>query len=112
MRKVMSRSGIEGCGLQEYQKMQEAWKALQAARDHINLAIPELAARVFALRNISYLGHGFHYSNMEPCLGRLISLVNDDHGSLMTVREIVQRRIVMEARYEELVQKVNDAQQR
>lgn len=65
---------------------------------------------VFALREAAYQVYDSHYSGMEHCLGTLISMVNDgDYPT--TVRNFVQRRLVIEARYEELIEKVEDAEQ-
>ena len=45
-------------------------------RDEINKDIPNLASRVFNLRNKFYMGCGFHYS-LEYDLGRIISGLNN-----------------------------------
>lgn len=47
-----------------------------AWRKRVNKHFPKLAQRVFALRDKSYMGCGFHYS-MERQLGRLMACVND-----------------------------------
>ena len=105
----MSTNSIEDQELQEYHRIKGEGKCLQVVKDRINLVIPGLAARVFALRNIAYNGYGSHYSDMELCLGTLVSMVNDgDYPT--TVRDIIQRRLVIEARYQELVQKIEKAE--
>lgn len=38
--------------------------------------IPELAARVFALRKVKYWGYGFH-RDLETRLGKMLVLLND-----------------------------------
>jgi hypothetical protein len=45
-------------------------------RKRVNAHLPTLAARVFALRDKSYMGCGFHYG-LEKQLGSLIAWVND-----------------------------------
>ncbi len=50
-------------------------------RKRTNKGMPELAARVFALRSKGYVGCGFHWS-LEKSLGFLIGRLNDyDDGS-------------------------------
>jgi hypothetical protein len=55
---------------------QEKLNAFNDWRKEIGKGLPELANRVFALRNKGYTGCGFHWT-LEKDLGYIISVMND-----------------------------------
>lgn len=71
-----------------------AWRKRAAKR------LPELAARVFALRGRVYDGFGFHYA-MESNLGKVLADLND----FETPREVLQQ-VLSELMVEELYRDV------
>lgn len=50
-------------------------RAHNAWRRKVNVHLPAVAARVFALRAVPYMGSGYHYG-LEKTLGRLIAKMN------------------------------------
>lgn len=60
----------------------DVWKRHLEWRRSITKGLPEIAMRVFALREKMYRGCGFHYS-LERTLGRVIAFANtvDDEPS-------------------------------
>lgn len=70
--------------------------------------IPELASRVFALRNKPYMGCGFHY-DMEKRLGDVISRLNNvDY--YQNPNEIFMFRICTEVLLKALLKSVAEAE--
>jgi hypothetical protein len=51
-------------------------KEFREWRRRLNAGLPELAARIFALRGRTYSGCGFHYG-LECDLGQVLAAVND-----------------------------------
>lgn len=62
--------------IEKYQREQDDIRKWEAWRKRANKRMPELAARVFALREKGYPGCGFHYA-MEGQLGLLIHKICD-----------------------------------
>lgn len=60
----------------------DAWKRHLEWRRSIAKGLPEIAMRVFALREKMYRGSGYHYS-LERTLGKVIAFANtvDDEPS-------------------------------
>lgn len=75
-----------------------------AWRKEINKTLPELASRVFALRQGGYSGSGFHY-NMEKTLGRVIAMVNNYDDPLELHTPITDKVI-----YEGLIEDIQKAE--
>jgi len=74
------------------------------------MAMPELAARVFALRGKPYMGSGFHWS-MERSLGRAIASVNDYEGKVWHGKEAFANRLTAQICVESLFESVAKAEQ-
>ncbi len=75
-------------------------------------AMPGIAARVFALRNKSYAGYGFHYS-LEKLLGTCIRDLNDlENAEYYHVepRDVIAHRIVLRILVRELFSRVVEAE--
>ena len=75
-------------------------------------AMPGVAVRVFALRNKSYPGYGFHYG-MESSLGKCINWLNnlEDASMYHGDREnVIANRIVLKVIVEELFKRVAEAE--
>jgi len=70
--------------------------------------LPDLARRVFALRNSHYSGCGFHYS-LERLLGNVIASVMD-YERLATIgkeeKEKMAHSLISEVLYEELIDRL------
>lgn len=90
-------------------------------RKRTRRGLPELAMRVFALRDQPYMGSGFHYT-MEMELGWCISRLSDLTYSLVEYdmtdfadrkefrRRVVATRIVMQVRVRMLYERVVKAE--
>jgi len=82
----------------------------QWRRDHyewrkkVNPELPKLAARVFALRDKTYPGCGFHWS-LERLLGTVISNIND-YDKRLEPGDDVEESVL----YEELVERIEKAE--
>lgn len=70
-------------------------------RGRVVAKLPDLAARVFALRGKAYPGHGFHYY-MEARLGRVISGVTDPTRMPLGTQERIAERLILQIVVEEL----------
>ncbi|RYD40917.1 MAG: hypothetical protein EOP83_34625 [Verrucomicrobiaceae bacterium] len=82
----------------ERQQASERWRREQAK------LLPDLTRRVFALREVTYSGCGFHYA-LEASLGRLITGIMQ-YDSVLTVAE----RISLEIGIEMLIEKIGEAE--
>ena len=92
-----------------YQKhMDEIWLYKRWA-NRANNQIPNLASRIFALRNKNYLGCGFHYS-MERSLGIILAKLNNYDDCPPTSLYMMQHRIVMKVSLNQLFKDVVDAE--
>ena len=80
------------------------WREAEAKK------LPELAARVFALRGRMYYGCGFHWS-MECKLGTVIARLNDyDNGANYYGPEAMHYQIPLRVMVEELYERVDKAE--
>lgn len=75
-------------------------------RKGIAKKLPDLTSRVFALRDESYWGHGFHYS-LEFDLGQIISMANDYRRDYRDLFE----RISAEANYMAFLGRLTEIEQ-
>jgi len=66
-------------------------------RIRANKHLPELARRVFALRNVHYNGCGFHWG-MERTLGFLIWKMSDFDDCQIDPKDVLMRHIVLEVK--------------
>ena len=66
-------------------------------RIRANKHLPELARRVFALRNVHYNGCGFHWG-MERTLGFLIWKMSDFDDCPIDPKDVLMRHIVLEVK--------------
>ncbi|WP_432263488.1 hypothetical protein [Cupriavidus sp. TMH.W2] len=73
----------------------EAWRRRAARR------LPDLAARVFALSNKSYMGSGTHYA-LVGSLGRMIAEVGDPTRSPFERKERLAYRLITQIVFEGL----------
>ena len=81
-----------------------AWRKVKAK------AMPELAARVFALRGVRYAGSGFHWS-LEKCLGYCMGQLNDyDDHTLYYGPDAASNQIVLEVLIEGLEESIAKAE--
>ena len=80
------------------------WRSKQAKM------IPELAARIFALRNRFYMGCGFHWS-IEKRLGGIIHGLNDYDSDYYHTEEGLAKQIVLEVSIEALYKDVLKAEE-
>lgn len=83
-------------------------KAWQAFCKRINDDLPNLSARVFALSNKAYAGHGFHYE-MIRSLGKLMADVNN-HSTPRVGKERLAFRLIVEVCAESLYEDVAKAE--
>lgn len=74
-------------------------------RQSIAKKLPELANRVFALRDKMYMGCGFHWA-LEKELGYIISVMNDFDRSYRDMAD----RIIVEVRYDQFLEKLEKAE--
>lgn len=77
----------------------EESKAFEAWRDQMKDSLPELAKRVFALRDKFYTGCGFHYG-LECSLGRVIAGINNHDRNYYHLKEGMANRIALEVEVE------------
>lgn len=72
-----------------------------AWRRRVARNLPDLCARVFALRGKPYAGSGVHYS-MEHALGTVMRLVND-YSSRLDVANVIIDEVIVEELYRTIV---------
>lgn len=73
--------------------------------------LPKLCARVFALRTLSYMGCGFHWS-IERDLGIVIAQVNDyDDGRFYNTFEACVSQMVLQVKTQALYRTVKKAEE-
>ena len=89
--------------LDEYTSERQAVRKFNQWRKDMGKNLPDLATRVFDLRNKGYYGCGFHYA-LEGNLGCVISALKDFNGSYSNFA----KRIVVKVRYEELVHRLEE----
>jgi len=79
----------------------ELHERIDRERQEMRDAMPALAARVFALRNASYYGCGFHYA-MEARLGKLLAALNnfdtDIENAIHIIHKVSFRSLVADIR--------------
>jgi len=92
-----------------YQKhMAQIWLYERWAK-RANNQIPNLASRIFALRNKNYVGCVFHYS-IERSLGTILVKLNNYDDCPPTNLYMMQHRIVMKVSLNQLFEDVVNAE--
>ncbi|QRE77361.1 hypothetical protein [Methylobacterium aquaticum] len=79
--------------MRAYAAEEEARKAHSEWMDRLSKGLPELAARVFALRGELYMGCGFHWS-LESRLGRVITIATNVDADVWHGKNAFANRIV------------------
>jgi hypothetical protein len=79
---------------QDYFKQQGQRWIYEKWAKRANKQIPNLATRIFNLREKSYVGHGFHYG-IERRLGNIIAKLNDYDDCPREIIKIITHKIVM-----------------
>lgn len=96
--------------IDQIRRVKEQNDAFTEWRKKVAVELPDLAARIFALRDKGYPGCGFHWG-MEKELGYVICKVNDyDDGELYHGENAIAFQITLEVRYEALVKQLADAE--
>lgn len=67
-----------------------------ASRKRVNRRIPDLANRVFSLREKGYSGCGFHYA-LEQDLGKVICMLNTNTRESFTPEGMVILKVITES---------------
>jgi hypothetical protein len=80
---------------QDYFKQMDQQWLYRRWEKRVDKQIPNLATRVFALREKMYPGWGFHYE-MEKRLGKIIYELNNYDDCPQDWKKIAMRRLVME----------------
>lgn len=94
---------------QEYFKLQNQIWLYEKWKKRFNKQIPNLAARVFALREEFYRGCGFHYGT-ERKLGGIIYNLNNYDDTPQESKNMMMHRIVMQVAANGLFEDVVEAE--
>lgn len=103
IRRIYSKEEQDYVGFESQLRMYDRWVK------RANMRIPELASRVFALRNEHYVGCGFHHG-LERKLGNLISKLNDYDDCPRSSKDVFMHRVIIQTAMRHLYKEVVDAE--
>lgn len=90
---------------QEYEKLTDQVWLYERWAKRANKRISELAGRIFCLRNVRYMGWGFHYG-MERRLGKILVAINDYDDCPVEPAKMFLKRISLRVAMRELFSRV------